>query len=302
MILAALVVAFAPAAACHAINHDRIYMRDLAAVRPEFASVSPDVEIGFAPFPGQQRVFHPPELRHIALINHLPIGAFSDVCFSWLLALPSRAEITAAMNEALKGRTVDIEIIDQSMSPAPIGPLVFPISGLCGFSAEPVIWRGYVTYGVNQRFSIWAHARVSVKESRLIATEALRSGEPIRANQLRVEPYEGPLSRQDPVTDLGSAAGMIARFDISAGTVLTKNMLDKPKEVERGDLVAVTIQTARTHIEAQGIAEQAGRTGAVITVRNPKTGWKFRARIDEKGKVTVVPGGPIGLVNEVAKS
>ncbi len=303
MILALLVAALAAPAACQPVDTDRIYTRDLAAALPAFASVSPDIAVGFAPAPGQQRLFRPAELRHIAQMNHVAAaGIAGSVCFAWRMTPPSRDAVFAAMRETLQGRNARLEIVSQSASPAPSGKLVFPLSGLCGFSADPVIWRGYVLYGLNHRFSIWARARVSVKESRLIATGTLAAGEPVRADELREDSYDGPLSRQNPVTAWDIAVGMIPRFDIPAGTVLMRNMLDQPKEVERGDLVAVIVQTGGTHIEAQGVAEQSGRTGAVITVRNAKSGWKFRARVEDKDKVLVVPGGPIGLVNEESKS
>ncbi len=302
MILAALLMAVAPPAACTPIDHDRIYARDLATTAPVFAPLSPDIEIGFAPAPGQQRVFRAAELRRIAQVNHVNANLSSDVCFAWRMEVPSRASILAAVQESLKGRGAHVEIVTQSLSAAPIGPIEFPLAGLCGFAAGPVMWRGYVAYGLNHRFPIWARVDVSVRESRLVTTEVLRSGVPVTANQLRIDGYEGPLSREAPILDLKSATGMIPRFDVPSGAVLTASMLDQPKEVERGDLVAVVIQTSRTHIEAQGIAEQSGRTGAIITVRNSKTGWKFRARVEARGKVLVVPGGPAGLVTEESKS
>jgi flagella basal body P-ring formation protein FlgA len=75
-------------------------------------------------------------------------------------------------------------------------------------------------------------------------------------------------------------------------------MLRERKQVERGDLVAVTVQTERTRIEAQAVAEESGASGSVITVRNAKSGRKFRAKVQEKGKVLVVPEGPAGLVTD----
>jgi len=304
MIFPALLLVLAPAPACRPVQSERIYGRDLALALPAFSPLAPDLELGFAPAPGGQRVFHPAELRRIALANHIEgaAGISADVCFAWPMAVPARQDILAAMKQTLKGRNARIEIVNQSLLPAPNGQLVFPSSGLCGFSAEPVIWRGYVLYGVNRRFSIWARARVLVSESRLVATGTLTAGEPVRADQVRVDPYDGPLSRQDPIVDLKDAMGMVARFDIPAGTLLVKNMLDKPEEVERGDTVEVIVETASTHIEAQGVAEQAGRTGAVITVHNAKTGRKFRARVEAKDQVLVVPGGPAGLVAEESKS
>ncbi len=149
---AVLLAALVQPAACHAIDTDRIYARDLAAALPLFASLPPDIEAGFAPVPGQKRVFHPPELRRLAQANHLTGEISADVCFAWPMAIPSRESILAAMNDTLKGRKVSIEILDQGLSPAPKGQLEFPLSGLCGFSAEPVIWRGYIVYARQSAF------------------------------------------------------------------------------------------------------------------------------------------------------
>jgi flagella basal body P-ring formation protein FlgA len=302
MILAFFVVGAAIPASCYPVSSDRIYARDLAAAAPAFTSLSPDIELGYSPAPGLQRVFHAAELRHIAQVNHLTIDSPADVCFAWRTAVPGREDMLAGMKDALKGRIARIEIIEQSLTSAPVGKPVFPLAGLCGFSTESVIWRGYVEYGTNHRFAIWARVRVSVTETRLVATETLSAGEPIRASQLKSETYDGPLARQETVTDLKSAVGMITRFDISSGTVLLQNMLDKPKDVERGDTVNVIAEYGAARIETQGVAEQAGRIGAVITVHNSKTGRKFRARVQDKDKVLVVPGGPAGLVSEESKS
>jgi flagella basal body P-ring formation protein FlgA len=302
MMLEFLLAAAMQPSVCQPISSDRIYGRDLAAARPAFTALPPDLPVGFAPLPGLERVFHPAELRHIAQANHLRTEISGDTCFAWVMAAPSREIILMAMNRALQGRQVRLEILEQSLSPAPKGELVFPLSGLSGFSAEPVVWRGYVVYAANRRFDIWARVRISVQENHLIAREPLHAGQLVRETQLDVQGYQGPLSRQNPLTDLDQAIGMIPRFDVSMGTVLTKALLSTPSEVERGDTVDVIVQTDGTRIEAQGIAEQAGRAGAVITIRNAKTGRKFRARIEGKGKVLVVPGGPVGLVGEESKS
>jgi flagella basal body P-ring formation protein FlgA len=302
MMLALLAAALVPGVPCQPVRSDRIYARDIAVVLPAFASVSPDLEIGFAPAPGQQRTFRAAELHRLAQAQRVQTETFRDVCFAWPTSIPPRDTMLAAMQETLTGRKANIEIVDQSLSPAPLGKPTFPISGLCGFSAEPVVWRGYITYGENHRFTIWARVRVTVKESRVIARDTLVSGEPVRATQLETHSYEGPLSRQETVIDLSDAIGKIAKFDIPAGAVLVRNMLESPHDVERGDAVKVIVEAVGARIEAEGIAEQAGQTGATIVIRNAKSGIKFRARIQGKDIVIVTPGAFAGLATEESKS
>jgi flagella basal body P-ring formation protein FlgA len=302
MILAFLLATAIQPLACHVINSDRIYARDLAAAVPLFSALAPNLEVGFAPAPGLQRIFHPAELRRIARANHLEGEISEDACFEWSLAVPSRESMLAAMKKALGNRNPQIEVIGQSLAPAPAGELVFPLSGLSAFSDAPVIWRGYIAYASNRRFSTWARVRITIKEPRVAAAGTLRVGEPISAGQLRTETYVGPLSRETELTDIAQAIGMIPTRTIESGSVLTETMLAPANEVGQGDTVQVLIQVRNARVEAQGIAEESGRKGAVITIRNAKSGRKFRARIEDKDRVVVVPGGPSGLAVEEKKS
>ena len=294
-----LLLAFAlQAPACHAVRADRIYGRDLAAAVPLFSALPPDLAVGFAPVPGMQRIFRPPELRRIAQENHI-VGEFSeDVCFAWDLAIPSRDSVLAAMRKSLDGMNAQIEMLDQCQAAAPDGEISFPLTGLSAFSDGPVVWRGYVTYGGNRRFSTWARVRITVKGTRLVTTAAMRQGEPISAGDVRVETYEGPLQRDKVLTSVQQAVGMVTTRPIAAGAEIRESEVAIPSEVSRGDTVEVDVQVSSAHITAEGIAEESGRRGAIITVRNVKTGRKFRARIDGKDKVSVLPGSSAGLVGD----
>lgn len=284
--------------ACHSIESDRIYGRDLASAAPVFGSLPSDWQVGLAPVPGQQRIFRGSELRRIALEHHIEGEMPESVCFSWPMSAPSRQSMRAAMEKTLTNRNATIEILDDSMSPAPPGEIRFPLSGLSGSSNGPVVWRGSVNYAGNHSFLIWARVRVTIKEQRVIAAENLRPGEEVRQEQLRVESYEGPLTRENYCTSLKEVVGLMPQNGISADTTLKTSLLRERKDVERGDSVAVIVQSERTRLEAQGIAEDGGRQGAVITVRNAKSGRKFRARIEDKDKVLVLATSSAGLVVE----
>src|SRR4051794_13857222 len=283
---------------CHTIDNDRIYGRDLAAVNSAFQALPPNLEIGPAPVPGQQRIFRSEELARIARLHQID-GAFPQaVCFAWDLKVPDRADFLAAMREPLAHRNATIEIVDQSNAPLPHGKLSFPLSGLSGTSDGPVIWRGSLTYGNGRSLLTWARVRICVQEHHVAAVELLHAGDEIRAGQLKLVDYQGPLTREHYFTSLAEVAGMTPRSTVNPEIPIVDTMIRERKQVERGDLVQVTVQTERTRIEAQAIAEESGALGASITVRNAKSGRKFRAKVQEKGKVLVVPEGPAGLVTD----
>lgn len=287
-----------PATACHAIHSDWIYGRDMAAAVPALAKLPPDLRVGLSPVPGRSRLFRIADLRKLALENQLPASFTSDVCFSWPVSVLSKESLTAVMKSALGAQISKIEIVEQSLLPAPEGKIVFPVSGLSGTSDGPVLWRGYVEYAQDRRFMIWARVLITVEQEHVIATAELTPDQPIRPDQVKVQHYSGPANTARFISNTAKAVGLLPRRLIIAGTPLTDDMLQAPLEVERGALVSVIVQNGAAHLEAQGVAEQSGRLGDVISVKNPKSEQPFRARIIKTGTVVVVPGGPVGLVSQ----
>jgi len=283
---------------CHPIETEKVHGRDLAAALPAFEALPPDSDLGYAPNPGQQRTFRIGELRRIAIANHLDFEPVENVCFAWPTTVPDRDKILEAMGKTLVDRKATVEIIDQSRTGAPAGDLVFPMSGISGVSSAPVVWHGYVTYAGERRFPIWARVRITVHEKRVKAIETLRPGLPVQPEQVRVDTYEGPLTRDVAPSTLKSVIGMIPRNTIPADTFVLASMLSVPEDVQRGDTVQVVVEMTNGHIEAQGIAEGGGMRGSVIIVRNAKSGRTFRARIEDRGKVVVIPTGSPGLPSE----
>ncbi|HEX4167532.1 MAG TPA: flagellar basal body P-ring formation chaperone FlgA [Bryobacteraceae bacterium] len=298
----ALIFAVLQPLACHLIHADWIYGRDLAAAAPAFSSLAPDAHIGLAPFPGLQRTFHIGELKRLALANHVAGEIASDVCFTWDVKVPDRMQMAAAMRRTLAGRAATIDIVQSSLISAPSGEMVFPLSGFTAGSDKPSLWRGYVQYTGSMRFPIWANVLVRVKEQHVAPLNELKYGDSLQLDQLTSQTYEGPLRRDKYLLDARAFAGFRCMRSISAGTELTEDMLAAPLEVNRGDTVDAIVQTGGAKLDLKAIAETDGRKGQVISVRNPHSGRVFRGRVEEKGVVTVVPGGSYGLVVEAKLS
>jgi flagella basal body P-ring formation protein FlgA len=283
--------------ACRAVSADWILGRDLAAAVPALADLPPDLPVSYAPVPGLQRVFHPDELRRLAAAHHLEDPHLqTNICFVWPLVPLSRDAIRMAMQKTLAGRNPVLEILDENRAEVPDGELIFPLSGLSAASDKPVIWKGYVAYAASRRFNTWASVRIRIHETHLVANGLLHHGDRMNPRQWRAENYEGPLTRDQYFADAAQVAGLVARRDIANGSVLLNGMFEVAKDVERGDLVSVLVESGSARIETQGIAELAGRRGDIIPVRNPRSGVQYKARIEDQSKVLVVPGGAAGLV------
>jgi flagella basal body P-ring formation protein FlgA len=249
-----------------------------------------------------ERVFTPPELRRVAREHALDAsGFFTNVCFTWPVEPLTATAIQQALENTLTGRAPQVEVVSWNLAPAPRGELIFPLTGLSALSDKPAIWKGYVVYGDGKHFNTWANVRVSIGETHLVLVGRLQAGEGVDRTQVRAELFRGPLPRERALTDLEQLKNVVARRDLQPGVTLLEDMFEAPQEVQRGELVSVLVESGAARVQTQGLACQAGKRGDIISVRNPKTGREYRARIDGKSSVTVVPGGPSGLVGDDEK-
>jgi flagella basal body P-ring formation protein FlgA len=299
----ALLFALLQPLACHTVDSDWIHGQDLAKAVPALATIAPDAKISPSPLPGQQRVFHVPELQRIARAYRLPGESAEDICFAWATAVPDRKQIEAAMQKTLAGRNAQIEIVESSLLGVPKGEMFFPLTGLTLVTNQgATMWRGYVQYAETRRFPVWARVVLTVTEQHVVAAKELAAGEVLDKNDLKVENYQGPLLRETYLNSPEQAEGMKVRSMVRAGSPLLEPMLETPYEVNRGDLVNAVVENGAARLEVQALAESSGRKGQVISLRNMRSGRSFHGRVEEKGTVLVVPGGQFGLAVEAKKS
>jgi flagella basal body P-ring formation protein FlgA len=269
---------------------DSIRARDLAAALPQWSAVEADSLILPAPIPGVRRVLRASELRRLALRWNVAAGVERDLCFAIPVAAPDPARILAAMQRQLPAAR--IEILETSRLPAPDGEYEFPLAGLHN-SARGGYWNGFVAYGHQRRFAVWARVRVVVTLQRAVAAEDLRPGRVIEPGQLRLESQDSipAASAGTFVADLSAATGRVPRRTIPAGTPLRPEWLEAPKEIQRGETVQVEAVRGAAHLKLEGVAQAAGAIGEIIPVENPSTRRRFPARVEAKGKV-IVKGTP----------
>jgi flagella basal body P-ring formation protein FlgA len=262
-----------------------IMARDLAPVLPGLADAA--VEVSPAPIPGVPRVFRIPELRRIAAHFGLAADPSGEICFERPVAPPDAAHWREAMLRQLPD--AQIRILDYGRMPVPAGEVEFPLTGLRRAVSDG-FWSGSVRYAGNRRFPIWARVRVSVRESRVLAAEDLRPGQPITAGQLRVETREVFPGEKTFATSVEPVTGRAARLAIPAGATIRLDWLAPAQDVVRGDQVLVEVHSGGAYLKFEATAEASGSVGQVILVTNPVSKKRFSARVDGKGRVTVGKG------------
>lgn len=290
LILGALWVATRLAKPCVAVEGDRITAGDLARALPAFSSVPDGEEIGYSPIPGVRRYFYYPELHRLALQYNVDLPTESQACIERLMETLRPESVIAAMRQALDDPQAHIEILELSRFPVPHGDLEFDRSNLPVGTDAAVVWRGVVRYAGGRKFGVWASVKLRVQGNRVVATENLAAGKPIQASQVKLEPAEVyPVPRTAPLT-LDGVIGTNARVPVPAGGVIAPGMVDAPKEVERGDLVQVEVQSGSALLKLEAKADSAGRHGEPIKVHTLANGRSFSARVAGKDRVVVAAG------------
>jgi flagella basal body P-ring formation protein FlgA len=277
--------------ACVRVSSDRIVSGDLIGAVPLLSELPPDTFIGFAPFPGTERVISGQSLIRIAAREGLTLTAVPDLCVERGTRIISKGELETTLRTALGIEDAQVEILEFSSQPLPPGRLEFQRSGLNqppdANPEAPVLWRGRLLYEENRSLAIWAKVRITLDRTIFLATEDIPAGATVRATQLKAAavhefPYAG--------TGIEASAEIIGKLTlrrIRAGQRITAAALEEPKDVARGDLVQVRIIDGSATLSFDGIAVGSGRKGDVILVHNAASGRNFRALVEEKGKAVV---------------
>jgi flagella basal body P-ring formation protein FlgA len=274
----ALLLAFA----CLPVDGPKLLARHFAAALPEFLSLAPETDLGYAPSPGAVRVLRPDELQHLGKRHGVEITPSVPLCFEWRMATLDESRVLQAMRSSLpEDARVDLKEISRGATPP--GDIVFPIEMLkAGF------WRGYVRSNGSQRFDIWARVRVSVKQTRVVAATALKSADILTAAQLRLEEFESEPDNTI-VSTLEQAVGRSVKFPVAVGSPLLARMLDRPAVIAKGDTVRLRATAGAAQVTAQAQAQSSGRLGEIIPVKIAVNGRVIRARVDGTGEVTWTP-------------
>ena len=291
-----VIVAGWATAGCIAVPSDKILARDLSAAIPLFQALDPDAVIGFSPFPGTERFLSSRELlltaRHYGLA--FPAGELApSVCVQRIVRSLSSEEVRAALLSALDIPEGRLEILEFSNKPLPPGRLVFQLAAVNkppgNDPQTSVIWPGKLMYDDQHSLSIWAKVRISVDREVFLAKETIPKGQVILAEQIattRIPQFPSP---QQPPSSVSGIIGKVARRTIPTGQRISLEALQDPMDVVKGETVHVRVVDGAATITLDAVAQSSGNKGETIVVHNTSSGKSFRAVIEERGRVVVVP-------------
>jgi flagella basal body P-ring formation protein FlgA len=280
--------------ACIAVPSGNILARDLSGAVPLFQALDPEAIIGFAPFPGTERILSSHDLvltgRRYGLA--FPPGEpVPSLCIERIVHHLSIEEVRASLISALDIADIRLEVLEFSNQPLPPGRLEFQRAALNkppGNNPQtPVIWRGKLIYDDQHSLTIWAKVKISVDRDMLVAVETIPKGAVIRAEQVATARMQQFPSLEPPRGVPFVAIGKVARRTLPAGQPIVAEALDELEDVLRGETVHVQAIDGGASIRFDAVAQSSGRKGDVIVVHNPSSGRNFRAQIEGREQVVV---------------
>ncbi|MBJ2258131.1 flagellar basal body P-ring formation protein FlgA [Pseudomonas psychrophila] len=152
-------------------------------------------------------------------------------------------------------------------------------------------WRGYgrVRLTLTCAAPQWS---VDVTSQATVFIRAVAAAQIIERGQLITQAMLGyqevPVTRQSTglFNKVDEVVGLSAKRRTRSQQVLTRDMLVAPWLVRRGERVTVLANHGDIHASTQGEAQQDGRLGMVIRVKNTASGKIIEAKVIGSGKVS----------------
>ena len=129
---------------------------------------------------------------------------------------------------------------------------------------------------------------LSVFKEAIVAANAIAPRNQISADDLEVRRIDISNSRGAAYSRMNDVVGMTAKSYIQAGQIITANQITPPTLIKRGETISLIAQSKNFQIKTVAIAQQDGKAGQIIRVKNVASKKTVEARVLASGKAEVI--------------
>lgn len=123
----------------------------------------------------------------------------------------------------------------------------------------------------------------------LVAADALHRHDELSADRVTLQRMDITSLQEQPVTAFEAIEGLRMRRNLAKGQMLTTSALESVPDIEVGREVAIRCTNGLFTVTAGGTAQQSGRVGEVIRVKNRASNKTIAARIIDNSTVAIEP-------------
>ena len=195
----------------------------------------------------------------------------------------NREQVTAVIREHVlsqapwKAENVEVRI-------APFAPVSVPADVVTYHVLKPT--KG-VTPGVHsfllaadiagvEAARFWVKAEIKIFDEVVVASYPLGQRELVTAAGVRLERRDVSALVARPFTRIEDVVGRQTGRFVDVNEVITQKNVALPMLIKRGSPVVLVYETGSLRVEAPGAAEEAGKAGERIQVKNPSSGKLLR--------------------------
>lgn len=129
--------------------------------------------------------------------------------------------------------------------------------------------------------------RVSLMREVVVANYPLPSHAVVKATDVRLERRDiGPLSHE-PLQDPTLAVGRRTTRMLAMGDIVLSDAVELPPLIRKGDVVTLMVETPGLLLTAKGIAQEGGKAGQVVRVKNTASGREVLGKVESEKTVRV---------------
>jgi flagella basal body P-ring formation protein FlgA len=132
---------------------------------------------------------------------------------------------------------------------------------------------------------VWVKADVRVFDDVVVSSQPLMMHEIVTAKQVHLDRRDISNLNGRTFSRLDDVIGQQVTRALAVNETLTHRALTRPAIIRRGVPVMLVYETAGLRVELPGIAEENGRAGELVQVRNPSSGKLLRGRVLDQRSV-----------------
>ncbi|MGP9822535.1 flagellar basal body P-ring formation chaperone FlgA [Salinarimonas sp. NSM] len=279
------------------VSGDVIRLGDLVADAPAAVAATP---VFHAPALGELGTIQVARLllaAHALGVVDVATGGREQVTVTRAARRIGQEAVAAALSERIaETAMLPSDEIEIAFDGTPPGLLVSPEA------TEPVAITDLAWDPSTRRFTATAYVGPSPAERRAqaavsgvarqvvpvaVLARSIARGEPIRADDYRIERRAVERVPADTRLDAIEVDGRVARRSLTAGALLRQGDLERPMLVERNGTVLMVYESGSLTLTLRGTSRQAGAEGEVVDVENPVSGRIVQGAVIGPGTVRV---------------
>ena len=178
---------------------------------------------------------------------------------------------------AWKPENVEVRLVPLQPITVPLGQLSFRVLRP-NQSLPPGLNSFLVSVDVagKEEARLWLKTEIRIFDDVVVSSVPLAHHEVVNAKDVRVARRDISALSVRPFTRIEDVIGQQAARAIEVNEVLTQKSLERPTLMKRGSSITLVYETGSLRIETSGTAEEGGKMGDFIQVKNASSGKVLR--------------------------